>query len=80
MKYIISLFFVLACLSTSAQQTDSLTIHGVVVHKQSILKAVKIEVYKDNELQQAAENLSSGSFKLTLELGSVCNVSFFKSG
>ena len=67
-------------LKRRAQQTGSLTIHGLVLHKQSISKAVKIEAYKDNELQQAAENLSSGSFKLTLELGSVYNVSFFKSG
>tara|TARA_R110000868_G_scaffold57616_2_gene177984 strand:- start:138 stop:614 length:477 start_codon:yes stop_codon:yes gene_type:complete len=79
MKYIISLLLVLVYLNSSAQQTGSLTIYGIVVHNKSTLKNVKIEVYKDNELQQETENLSNGSFKLTLKLGSVYNVSFLKN-
>ena len=80
MKHIISLFFLLAYLSGSAQQPGSLTIHGIVVYKKSKLNDVRIEVFKDNELQHEVENLSNGSFKVTLQLGSVYNVQFFKNG
>tara|TARA_B110000046_G_scaffold49092_1_gene54634 strand:- start:23280 stop:23525 length:246 start_codon:yes stop_codon:yes gene_type:complete len=47
--------------------------------QKSKLNDVKIEVYKDNESQQEVKNLSNGSFKLTLELGPIYNVSFFKN-
>lgn len=43
------------------------------------MRDVKTKVYKNNELLQETENLSNGSFKLTLELGSVYNVSFLKN-
>jgi uncharacterized membrane protein YfhO len=49
------------------------------VHSKSTLRDVKTKVYKNNELLQETENLSNGSFKLTLELGSVYNVSFLKN-
>ncbi len=59
-----------------AQQTGSLTVYGKVKYKNSLLNEVSIEVYKDNELQQEMINLKNGSFKLTLALGSVYNISF----
>ncbi|MFT6165486.1 MAG: putative membrane protein YfhO [Vicingaceae bacterium] len=49
------------------------------MHSKSTLRDVKTKVYKNNELLQETENLSNGSFKLTLELGSVYNVSFLKN-
>lgn len=74
-----AIFYILVFLFLTplfAQQTGSLTVYGKVKYKNSILNEVSIEVYKDNELQQEMINLKNGSFKLTLALGSVYNISF----
>ena len=49
-------------------------------YKNTIVKEVDIEVYRDNELFKEAQNLKNGSFKLSLQLGHVYSVTFRKSG
>lgn len=79
MKYITTLLFLLVSLACGAQQTGTLTIHGKVQYKKSLLNGVRIEVYKDNQLQQEIESLKNGSFKLDLKLGSIYNITFLKN-
>jgi hypothetical protein len=69
---------ILLYLTCGAQQTGNLTIHGKVKYKTSLLDDVKIEVYKDNQLQQEAKSLRNGSFRLDLKLGSIYNVTYLK--
>ena len=70
MKYIVSILVLLICFSSNAQQTGSLAVYGKIKYKKTILNEVRIEVYKDNELQQEIVNLRNGSFKLNLKIGS----------
>ncbi len=78
MKYIVSILVLLICFSSNAQQTGSLAVYGKIKYKKTILNEVRIEVYKDNELQQEIVNLRNGSFKLNLKIGSVYSVAFVK--
>ena len=78
MRFIVFSILFFFCTVLIAQQAVSLTVYGKVKHKKSILNEVNIEVYKDNELQKQLTNLKNGSFKLTLPIGSVYNVSFKK--
>ena len=78
MKHIISILFLLICFNGNAQQTGSLTVYGKIKHHKATLNEVKIELYKDNKLQQEIENLRNGSFKLNLKIGSVYSVAFIK--
>lgn len=65
-------------MASSAQETGALTIYGKVKYKKGMMSEVKIEVYKDNELQKEMKNLINDSFKLDLKLGSVYSIAFSK--
>jgi hypothetical protein len=66
--------------SYSYSQNGTLRIHGRVENENKLVKQVSVEVVKDNELIDEFTNSSNGSYRLSLKLGSVYNVTFFKEG
>ena len=63
---------------TAIAQTGRLTAYGRVQHNKSIVKDVKIEVYKDNKLYIETKNTFNGSFKVEMPMGSVYSISYSK--